>query len=213
MKVSICDGDLLYMDALASFLYRCGHLVVRRWNYADDALSQIKATDTEALLFDHRYLEIDGPKFIHELMQARPGLSVILLTADSDPRLVADALECGAAGAALKTDDIGELERLLGVDSRSYTRQAIDSGRECHSRRAHSLLSRDTHLPYLTPREQEVFAHVMRGQTTGEIAKSLGLRIGTVRVHLNHIFTKMDVHSRLELVTHATRTDLVWRQL
>jgi two-component system, NarL family, nitrate/nitrite response regulator NarL len=53
--------------------------------------------------------------------------------------------------------------------------------------------------PHLTPREVEVMELVEQGLKNKEIAKSLGIRPGTVKIHLKHIFEKTGVHGRYGL--------------
>jgi len=51
----------------------------------------------------------------------------------------------------------------------------------------------------LTPREQQVLELVERGLKNSEIARELGIRPGTVKIHLKHIFEKTGVHGRYGL--------------
>jgi DNA-binding NarL/FixJ family response regulator len=51
----------------------------------------------------------------------------------------------------------------------------------------------------LTPREQQVLELVERGLKNKEIAKELGIRPGTVKIHLKHIFEKTGVRGRYGL--------------
>jgi len=55
------------------------------------------------------------------------------------------------------------------------------------------------HRSELTPREQQVLALVERGLKNREIAKELGIRPGTVKIHLKHIFEKTGVRGRYGL--------------
>ena len=52
----------------------------------------------------------------------------------------------------------------------------------------------------LTPREVELFPCLTRGKTTAEIGLILGIRPGTVTKHLDHIYTKLGVNSRIAAV-------------
>lgn len=51
----------------------------------------------------------------------------------------------------------------------------------------------------LTPREGEVLQLLAQGTSLLDIEKSLFIAQGTLRAHINHIYTKMDIHSRDEL--------------
>lgn len=61
----------------------------------------------------------------------------------------------------------------------------------------------------LTPRELEVLACLGRGQSNAEIARSLNLAVGTVKVHLARIMAKTGARSRVELVAWAFRSGVV----
>ena len=51
----------------------------------------------------------------------------------------------------------------------------------------------------LTPREGQVLSLVERGFTNGEIAMELGIRLGTVKIHLKHLYGKIGVRGRYHL--------------
>ena len=69
-----------------------------------------------------------------------------------------------------------------------------DSG--CHERSARSEL---------TPREQQVMELVEQGMKNKEIAGELGIRSGTVKIHLKHIFEKTGVRGRYGLALSVMR--------
>ena len=57
----------------------------------------------------------------------------------------------------------------------------------------------------LTPTELQVVGHVAAGRSNPEIAEALLMGRTTVKTHLAHIFTKLDVTSRAELAAEAAR--------
>lgn len=57
----------------------------------------------------------------------------------------------------------------------------------------------------LTPREQQVLELIEQGLKNKEIARELGIRPGTVKIHLKHIFEKTGVHGRFGLALSAIR--------
>jgi DNA-binding NarL/FixJ family response regulator len=61
----------------------------------------------------------------------------------------------------------------------------------------------------LTPRELEILELLANGQSSDEIAGDLFISSKTVATHIEHIFIKLDVHSRVEAVAVAYRDGFV----
>ena len=55
----------------------------------------------------------------------------------------------------------------------------------------------------LTPREREVLRLLAQGYDNHAIAAALYITEGTVKLHVKHIYEKLDVHSRHEAVARA----------
>lgn len=55
----------------------------------------------------------------------------------------------------------------------------------------------------LSAREGEVLALLVKGDTRQDMCKSLQLSEGTIKTHLTHIYSKLDIHSRSELLEIA----------
>ena len=64
-------------------------------------------------------------------------------------------------------------------------------------------------LPKLTDREIEVLRHLATGAGNKEIARELFVTEATVKSHLVHIFTKLDVDSRSRAIRVAQETGLI----
>lgn len=67
----------------------------------------------------------------------------------------------------------------------------------------------DAALAYgLTPREREMLQYVLRGKSVPAIASETYLSRNTVKTHIMHIYAKLDVHSRDELIRFVEDIDL-----
>lgn len=64
-------------------------------------------------------------------------------------------------------------------------------------------------LELLSNREREVLKLLLDGMTNKEIADELNLRLGTVKVHVNHILSKLQVEHRSQAIAKLTRLRLV----
>jgi DNA-binding NarL/FixJ family response regulator len=58
-------------------------------------------------------------------------------------------------------------------------------------------------VPQLTPRQWELLRQVAGGHTNAQIARRLGVAEGTVRIHLQNIYGRLQVSSRTAAVTRA----------
>ena len=61
----------------------------------------------------------------------------------------------------------------------------------------------------LTARESEIVRYVAVGLRNAEVAQRLAITEGTVKIHLNNIFGKLDVRDRVQLTLYALRTRLI----
>src|SRR3712207_5360509 len=64
----------------------------------------------------------------------------------------------------------------------------------------------------LTPREVEVLSHVAVGKSNREIARELHLSLSTVKTHLEHIFSKLEVNDRAQAAFRAAELNLLPEQ-
>ena len=60
----------------------------------------------------------------------------------------------------------------------------------------------------LSPREQDILRGIARGQGNKEIARELGIAETTVKIHVQHILSKLDVSSRVQAAVIATEHGL-----
>jgi DNA-binding CsgD family transcriptional regulator len=74
-----------------------------------------------------------------------------------------------------------------------------------HLQDAYADAQRRRHpIPILTRRQQELLRLVAAGNTNGQIARKLSISEGTVRTHLENIYRKLDVSSRVAAITRAS---------
>jgi two-component system nitrate/nitrite response regulator NarL len=104
-------------------------------------------------------------------------------------------LRMGAKGVVRKTADLESILNCLRTvaSGGGWTEDSLS-------------LQRDRHLRLgLTPREHQVREMVEQGSKNREIALELGIRPGTVKIHLRHIFEKTGVRSRYGLAVSGMK--------
>jgi DNA-binding NarL/FixJ family response regulator len=153
-----------------------------------------------------------------DVVASAPDTAFAALTASDDPAILRQALAAGFRGLALKSDDFGEIRRVLKRCVASHS--PVQPGPVAMSAAARAML-RSAGPPAaegsaaavvglaLTPREREALGCLVRGQSTEKIAATMGVRVVTVRGYLDSLLAKLGAHSRIEAVALAVRAGLV----
>lgn len=145
---------------------------------------------------------IDGIGTTAALRALDPAPAVLILTTFDRDAEILGAIEAGAAGYLLK--DVPPEVIIDGI-------QRAAAGGMVLSPDLASRVLRGVRnpLPRLTGREIEVLKLLATGSTNKEISRHLFVTEATVKSHLNHIFTKLDVDSRSRAVHVAQETGLI----
>ena len=140
------------------------------------------------------------------LRVSSPKTEPILLTTETDDRRVLEALRAGIKGYVLKTQAAIDLFQAIREVSRGavYLSPAV-SGAVVQAWQRNTELPRDP----LTSRTREVLCLVAEGQTTKEIAHTLGLSVKTAESHRTRIMSRLGIHHTAGLVRYAIRHGLI----
>ncbi len=103
---------------------------------------------------------------------------------------------------------IPQSRRMVLAHLAQPSREQVSMTREAPAHLNHSLHP-DARIRSLTTRENEILAMVASGRTTGTIAGSLGISPLTARNHIQHLFAKLEVHSKAEAAAFAFRMGIV----
>ena len=145
-----------------------------------------------------------GINAAEEIAAAVPAAAVVMLTVSRDDTDLFNALRAGAAGYLLKDMDPDRLSQALegvlrgeAALPRSLAARLMEEFRNRGQRRMTLPNRRPVNL---TGREWEVLESMGRGESTQEIAKSLGVSAVTVRTHVSAILRKLHVPDRAAAV-------------
>ena len=160
----------------------------------------------DVVLMDVRMPFTDGVQATVQLRQRQGSPPVLALTTFDDDQALAGMLRAGASGFVLKGVPAEDLQRAVRVvaEGGAWLDPAV-TGRVLATYRSAPAgpASRDPDLDALTGRELEVLALIGRGKTNGEIAAELFVSEGTVKTHINHLFTKLRLRDRAAAVVFA----------
>lgn len=145
---------------------------------------------------------IDGIETTAALRALDPAPAVLILTTFDRDAEILGAIEAGAAGYLLK--DVAPEVIIDGIQ-----RAAAGDMVLAPDLASRVLRGMRNPLPRLTAREIDVLKLLATGSTNKEISRALFVTEATVKSHLNHIFTKLDVDSRSRAVHLAQQTGLI----
>jgi DNA-binding NarL/FixJ family response regulator len=212
IRVLLVDDQELVRAGLRGILRETfGFEIVGECADGDEAAGAIARTEPGIVLMDVRMARLDGvaaTRLVHDL---RPDLPVLALTTFDDDEALAGMLRAGAAGFILKGVPAEELHRAVRTvaEGGAWLDPAV-TGRVLAVYRAAPAPSAATPaLAQLTEREREVLTLVAQGCTNGEIAQRLFIGEGTVKTHINHLFTKLDLRDRAAAIVFAYDHNLV----
>ena len=214
-RIIVIDDHDTFRDPLAFMLEREQDLtVVARPRSLAEAREVLGSADlgVDVALVDLNLPDGSGADFIKELQRARPRAMALVLSATTDQRQLAGAIEAGAAGIMHKSAPMGDLVdavRRLAAGEQLLSQQEVIEAlrflvrvREVH--REAQLASEK-----LTPREREVLQALAEGWGDKEIARRLHVGVGTVHSHVTNILSKLEVSSRLQALVFAVRYGVV----
>ena len=188
--VAVCATEPIAIEGLRSLLESAeGLRVVSTETSLAGGLDAAKQLRPTILLLDKAF----GPHAVMDcpgaLRKADCETAVIVWGASFPEAEALRFLQAGAAGVLRKTARLEVLLTCLRTVARGATWME-DVVPDPESRRAHSAL---------TARELQVMELVERGMKNKDIAACLGIRTGTVKIHLKHIFEKTGIRGRYGL--------------
>ena len=175
-----------------------------------EAVEKAARFEPTVVLMDIRMPELDGLEATRRILAADPGARILILTTFDLDEYVYEALRAGASGFVLKDEPPEQLiaairtvaagEALL---SPSVTKRVIAQ---------FSRISRPappSELEELSDREREVFRLIARGLSNAEIGQELFISETTVKTHVTHILSKLDLRDRVQAVILAHHSGLL----
>ena len=190
LRLVVVDDHPIVRDGLAGiFALEEDIDVVGQAGNGPEALAVVAERDPDLVLMDLRMPGGDGFAAIRQLRERGGRPRILVLTTYDTERDIRRAMAAGADGYLLK--DLPRDQLVAAV------RELMNGSPRTHIDAPHgSQLS-------LTDRETEVLALVADGLTNRAVARKLGISEATVKTHLAHVYTKLEVLDRAAAVREA----------
>ena len=215
IKVMLVDDHTLFRKGLAELLDgRDGILVAAATGNPAEAARLIEEAQPDVLVLDLNMPPHGGLALLREL-QGRGWIkpTLILTVSDAEDDL-ANAMRAGARGYLLKDmepdDVIDALQR--AVRGETVVAPAMTLKLVNLLQGGGKSAARDNLLAQLTAREREILDHLAQGQSNKAIARALDISHDTVKLHVRHILSKLNLTSRVEAAVFAVEQKMTPRQ-
>ncbi|MDS4042880.1 MAG: response regulator transcription factor [Candidatus Competibacter sp.] len=201
IQVLIADDHVTVREGLAAIIGRQPDMQV-----VGEAANGREAVDLwvrhrpDVTLLDLRMPLLDGVGATDAIRQQDASARIVVLTTFDTDNEIARAIKSGAKGYLLKD---AQREELLECIRKVY------GGETCIAPALVAKLAAGISSEALTGRELDVLTLLARGKSNKEIGANLYISETTVKSHLRSIFAKLNVLSRTEAITVASRRGLV----
>lgn len=214
IRVAIVDDNTFLQKAIAEKLSFFQGLQIKYFaSHGQDLLKKLEEnSNIHLILMDLEMPVLNGIEATEKVKQKYPHIKIIIVTVFDNDENIFKAIKAGADGYLLKEvnpEDLyhGILETLNGgaamtpsiaMKTLKLLRNPIDILDECKKEEIK-----------LSTREIEVLEQLSKGLNYMRISENLFLSPSTVRKHIENIYTKLQVHNKIEAVQKARNNNLI----
>jgi DNA-binding NarL/FixJ family response regulator len=203
IRVLIVDDHPIVRKGIRDLLKAAvGIVVVGEAGSGMETLEKIESLNPDIVLLDMELPDMNGVEVLKKIVETPSPVRVLGLSSYDDREYISQLLALGAAGYMIKDEvpeAIVEAVRGVGRGEKGWL------SRKVSARLSQILQNEEQRSKDFTPREMDVLRLVVEGKTNSEIGLVLGISIKTVEKHLDSVFRKMGVASRVEAAVMAIR--------
>jgi DNA-binding NarL/FixJ family response regulator len=210
IRLILADDHPLVLQALEGLFATQEDIeVVAVCRDGESALQATRRLSPDVLVLDLAMPKMDGVSVLERLHAETLGSRVVVFTGNINERQALDCVRLGVRGVVLKESPpellLQAVREVAGgemwVERRSYTQAVALLMRQQDANRHVARL--------LTAREMEVLLLAAQGLRNREIAQELVVTEGTVKLHLHHVFEKLGLRGRPDLIRYAHKNALL----
>lgn len=211
IRLLVVDDHTLFRRGLTALLSQEERFeIVGEAGDVSEALRLLPSVRADLVLLDNHLPGVRGVDAIPSFKAHDPELRVMMLTVSEDEDDLAKALQGGADGYLLKTSESDQLcDAIVKVTEGQSMVSPQMMGKLVAALRgrnevAQPVVPAPQAIDKLSPREREILALIAKGQSNKQIARALDIAETTVKIHVQHIFKKLDLSSRVQVAVFAT---------
>lgn len=158
----------------------------------------------DLVIMDARMKHVGGAEATRRLRLQPDAPPILILTTFDDDEVLSETLRAGASGFQLKDapgEDLVRAARTV-AEGGAWLDPTV-TARVLATYKASAAVRPRTEITALSDREQQVLALIGRGLSNTEIGEELHISEVTVKSHVGHIFTKLDLRDRAAAIVFA----------
>ena len=214
IRLALADDNRLMQQTIAEKLsfYPAIVLKIMAGN-GEELLEKLeKNPRIDLILMDIEMPKMNGIEATFGVKQRFPHIKIIMLTVFDNDEHIFRAIKAGADGYLLKETSPEELHRAItetmnggasmtpsiALKTLRMFREPVDFSKTA-----------ENEAVKLTPRETEVLEQLGTGLKYAQIAANLNISTGTVRKHIENIYTRLQAGNKLEALRKAKDSNLI----
>ena len=209
LRVVLVDDHALCRNGLTDLLHHRGNIaVVAALGEPDKVAAALLEHKPDLVVLDLRMPSTDGLTLLRRLRAEGIDTPAVILTMSDAETDLAAALRAGVRGYLLKDMEPEEViaaieraargEQTVAPAMTLKLAQMLQAGAKGSDRRGL--------LDSLTERERQILDHLARGESNKAIARTLDISHDTVKLHVRHILSKLNLSSRVEAAVFAVES-------
>lgn len=209
IRLVIADDHTVVREGLVSLLNDEPDIqVLGQAGSGREAVVLARKYRPDIVLLDISMPDLNGLEAARKIKAELPDTKILILTMHDQNAFFFEALRAGASGYILKG---ARSEKLLDA-IRDVHIGGIYLSPELAGGLVQDYIQRNpesSENDSLTEREREILGLIAQGLTNSEIAEKLTLSVNTVKTHRLHIYQKLELRNRSELIDYALRHGLL----
>ena len=222
IKLLVIDDHTLFRRGLVALLSQDGRFILA--GQAGDMGEALRCCREapDVILLDNHLPGVRGIDGIPALKETYAGARILMLTVSENEEDLAAAMLAGADGYLLKTVETAQLcdsiekvlmgECVISPDMMTKFvtafRSKVPAPKEPEDSQVAVSLQVEAGIESLSAREREILTLIARGDSNKLIGRELDIAETTVKVHVQHIFRKLNLTSRVQVAVYAAARGL-----
>lgn len=215
IKIVIVDDNSFLINAIKEKLSFFEDIQFKySANNGKEALQKLEQDkNLDIILMDIEMPIMNGIDATLEIKQRYPQIKIIMLTVFDNDENIFNAIKAGADGYLLKDVDPNSLyqgiQETLSGGAAMTPSIAMKTLKLLRNPFQSEENTNETEEIKLSAREIDVLEQLSKGLSYTIIAENLFLSPSTVRKHIENIYSKLQVHSKLEAIQKAKKNNLI----